>query len=67
MPVMESNPDELLNLLEALKLQLANFPKQEQIIFINAWNEWTEGAYLEPDTYWGYKLLEKVKEFAKKC
>jgi hypothetical protein len=67
MPVMESNPDELLNLLEALKLQLANVPKQEQIIFINAWNEWTEGAYLEPDTYWGYKLLEKVKEFAKKC
>lgn len=57
--VKNSSP---LNFGKAIKS--LNKSYNEEFIFINAWNEWAEGTYLEPDTLNNFKFLEEIK-FAK--
>ena len=39
-----------------------HFPKNEQFYFINGWNNWLEGSYLEPDTNYGYAALNSFSK-----
>lgn len=38
--------------------------QDKEFVFVTAWNEWGEGAYLEPDTVNGYSFLESLSNLS---
>ena len=56
-----SSPDKYQRWLrKAIEFTLRKDKPDERVIFINAWNEWGEGAYLEPDRKYGYAFLDST-------
>ena len=57
-----STPDLYASWLNnAAEFALARGTPDEALVFINAWNEWGEGAYLEPDRHYGYAYLAATR------
>lgn len=57
-----SNPSLFKKWLNYIVHEIPPYSKEENFVFINAWNEWAEGNHLEPDIKWGRKYLDAVKE-----
>lgn len=60
--ILDPSAKRLCNDLRKVIEKTADKPVEEQLIFINAWNEWAEGMYLEPDQTFGRGRLEMIKE-----
>jgi hypothetical protein len=58
------SPDQFERLVRAARHFVAS-DSHEKIIYIAAWNEWTEDHVLLPDTYWGYSYLEALRRAVK--
>lgn len=53
-----ASPDLFRHSLEVIKSEI----KSDEFVYINAWNEWGEGCYLEPDEINKFNYLEAISE-----
>lgn len=56
-----STPEFFQEWLSKIKNDFKPYSEDENLIFINAWNEWAEGNHLEPCRKWGTQYLDVVK------
>jgi hypothetical protein len=58
------SPDQFERLVRAAR-HFVSSGLEHKLIYIGAWNEWTEDSVLLPDTYWGYSYVEALRRAAK--
>jgi hypothetical protein len=57
--VLNGTPDNYEHWLGAAIDLCSN--EKDELVFINAWNEWAEGCHLEPDRWHGHKFLHATR------
>jgi lipopolysaccharide biosynthesis protein len=66
--ILNSTPDNYEYwLYEAIRKTQEDFPDQERLVFINAWNEWAEGCHLEPDRKYQRQFLDATLRTKNAC
>jgi hypothetical protein len=64
--MLDSTPEAFHGVLLHIAREVLHKAREDRIIFINAWNEWAEGMYLEPDMRFGRGYLEAVRAVLEK-
>lgn len=59
--IQNNDPKDYGAWLKSALNAVSAYPINEQLVFINAWNEWAEGCHLEPDLEMGLSFLEETK------
>ncbi|MHB9023490.1 MAG: glycoside hydrolase family 99-like domain-containing protein [Armatimonadota bacterium] len=60
--IIDNTPEEFGRLCSLALQQAAKNPADTRAIYINAWNEWSEGMYLLPEARTGTAYLEALRE-----
>lgn len=63
--IIGATPQKFKNYIK--ELMKVEEEQNKEFIFLTAWNEWGEGAYLEPDEINGYAYLESLKAAIDEC
>lgn len=63
--IKNSTPKLFKESIEKALSLIENKPTEHKILFLQSWNEWAEGNYIEPDIKYGHEFLDALRETTK--